>query len=77
MTTITTVADSSVSVRQTDSVADPKWKNIIGFSNVKINPLITALKLTLWLLLQYITARQILLFSFYGPVEHKDRNYTT
>ena len=59
------------------SVANPKTQNFVDFSDVKQKPLHTALKPTLWLLFQYITACQIQLVSVYGPVVHTDHNFMT
>ena len=53
-------------------VANPKWQNIVHFSNLKIEPPYAALKLALWLLFQRITAHLIQLVSFCGPVVHTD-----
>ena len=55
----------------------PKWENIIDFNNLKIETPHTALKPTLWPLFQYITAHQILLVGFCGPVVDKESNYMT
>ena len=59
------------------SVANPKWQNIVDFSNLKIETLYGALKPTSWPLFQCITAHQIQLVSFHGPVVDKESNYVT
>ena len=50
------------------SVANPKWQNTIVCNDIKITPPYTTLKPTERPLYQYITAQQIQLISFYGPV---------
>ena len=57
--------------------ANPKWQNMVDFSNLKIKPPYTALEPTLWSLFQYISAHLIQLVSFCGPVVHTESNYMT
>ena len=59
------------------SVVNPKWQNMVDFSNLKKEPSYAALKLTLRPLFQYITAQLIQLVSCCGPVMHTERNYIT
>ena len=55
----------------------PNGEQIVDFSNLKIETPYTALKPTLGLLFQYISAQQIELVSVCGSVAHTDRNYMT
>ena len=67
-------ARTSCTLRQ---CCQPKWKNIVDFTNLKIETPHTALKSTLWSLFQCITAHQIQLVSLCGPVVDKENNYMT
>ena len=64
-------------MKEYGGLVNPKWQNNVDFTDVKIKLLYIVLKPTLWPLFQYITAHQILLVSFCGPMEHTDCNYMT